>query len=75
MTLVAEQITKADRLRVSRSLRKKANPGATLRRLSSTVLPIGILHDQNENVYSIWDYGYWVTINPNLCIRNLKRRG
>ncbi len=34
-----EQFTKADRLRVSRSLRKKANPGATLRRLSSTVMP------------------------------------
>jgi len=33
----AEQFTKADRLRASRSLRKEANPRATLRRLSSTV--------------------------------------
>ncbi len=32
-----EQITKADRLRVSRSLRQDANPRATLRQLSSTV--------------------------------------
>jgi hypothetical protein len=35
---IAEQIIKADRLRVSRSLRKKANPRATLRRLNSTVI-------------------------------------